>query len=533
MARSDVKPGSTVGTYTVQGRLGATAWSDTFVAAGPGDRLVALKIIDESDAAAWDSMEQTRKLLESVPEHLVLPLIDSGSDAESGVRFVATPLSDHPSLADLVEIYALTPPEATALVKNLAIAIDGAHAAGLAHLALKPSNVFVGPPPTYAVRIVDFGADALRRAKKERGALSWLAPEQIDEEDAADARADVFVAALLAFFAMTGKPYWAARAADDEALLEEIRAPRVAPSLRARAVGTPLPTRLDAVLLRALAPLEERFDSARAFADALEDAVAEPPPAVEEQRSSERHVKATLRLEKFRMPTLENSAPSGMQPLPQRTMKLPPANVPDAPFWTADPTPSPDEPLPIAERPREPTPPAPPAADAARIATPIEPVAMQPRRSIYIPQRLLVVLVVAVTALVIGVTVAAISKMRSEQPLPAPSVAPASSSMATPQPPTSIVVPPPPAPEDTAPPPDTLAANESEIEVVCTPACDKVLIDGRFMTTYPAPMRVAPGRHGIGVSRTGSGGQFRSVVLKGGERQSVAFTFGGPSQPRR
>jgi eukaryotic-like serine/threonine-protein kinase len=541
VSRADVTPGTTVGTYDVQGSLGTTAWSETFVAAaGDAEKLFALKVLDKEDDAAWPSLEEARTKLESVPNHLVLGIADLGVDEEAGVRFVATPLSDHPSLADLVDIYALAPAEAVALVKNLAIAIAAAHHAGLPHLALKPSNVFVGPPPTYAVRVVDFGADALRRAKKVRGALAWLAPEQIDSDAPADARADVFAVALLAFFAMTGKPYWSAPITDDEKLVADIKGPRVKPSLRARALGTSMPSSLDPVLLKALGPPEERHDSPRAFAEALEAALAEPPPREEEQRSSERHVKATLKLEKFRMPTLENTAPSGMQqaaPAVQQTQKLPAARFPlheRPPLPPPAPPPrrsSPSFPDATPSSPSTSTPP-PAASDpagttSAPIATPIEPVAMRPRRSIYIPNRVLVVLVVGVTVLTLGVTIAAFRKINAT-PLAAPSASIASGETASPGPPTSIVVPPLPAPEENSTPDagETLAANESELEIVCTPACEKVMIDGKVNPQYPAPLRLAPGRHGVGVARSGYGGQFKLVFLKPAERQSISFTLG-------
>lgn len=534
MSRADVTPGSTVGTYDVQGSLGTTAWSQTFVATTSGsDKLFALKVLDKDDDAAWSSLEETKKKLESVPNHLVLGIAELGVDEEIGVRFVAAPLSEHPSLADLVDIYALAPAEAVVLVKNLAIAIAAVHGAGLAHLALKPSNVFVGPPPTYAVRVVDFGADALRRAKKSRGALMWLAPEQLDSDEPAGARADVFTVALLAFFAMTGKTYWSAPATDEEKLVADINGPRVKPSLRARAVGTTLPTRLDDVMLKALGPAEQRYDSPRAFAEALEQMLAEPPPKVDdEQRSSERHVKATLKLEKFRMPTLENTAPSGMQeaaPVAERTQKLPAARFPlhDRPPLPP-PAPPPRRSSPSFHDSVPSTPPPPAASDSARttsspIATPIEPVAMRPRRSVYIPNRALVILGVAVTVLTLGVTIAAFRKINATS-VPVPSASVASAAADTPGPPTSVVVPPPPI-EEEAPEAGALAANESELEVVCTPDCDKVLVDGKMNTQYPAPLRLTPGRHGIGVGRTGYGGQYKLVFLKPAERQTVSFTL--------
>jgi hypothetical protein len=137
----------------------------------------------------------------------------------------------------------------------------------------------------------------------------------------------------------------------------------------------------------------------------------------------------------------------------------------------------------------------------------------------------LVALVVAVTALTLGVTIAAFRKINAA-PLPSPSAGVASSAPeAPPGPPTSVIVPPPP-PEEEAAEAGALAATESELEIVCTPACDRVMIDGKLNTQYPAPLRLTPGRHGVGVTRTGYGGQFRLVVLKPAERQSVSFTLG-------
>jgi hypothetical protein len=376
--------------------------------------------------------------------------------------------------------------------------------------------------------------------------LTWLAPEQIDSGAPADVRADVFTVALLAFFAMTGKPYWSAPTTDEEKLVDDIRGPRVKPSLRARAVGTTLPAKLDDVFLKALGPPDQRYESPRAFADALEATLAAPPAREDEQRSSERHVKATLKLEKFRMPTLENTAPSGTEhaaPAAGRTQKLPAARFP---MLERPPLPPPTPPprrsspslpdgTPSSPAPRPPTGSVPdpdfphPAGDpagttSAPIATPIEPVAMRPRRSMYIPNRVIVVLGVAVTALVLGVTIAAYRKIHATpQPTPSASLAPTTSE--PPGPPTSIVVPPPP-PLDDAPDAEALGDNESELEVVCTPACDKVIIDGKVNGQYPAPLRLTPGRHGVGVGRTGYGGQFKLVFLKPAERQTVSFTLG-------
>jgi serine/threonine protein kinase len=307
----ELSPGRIVAKYSIQGTLGRTSWAETYVAITEPSRLVALRALDKdvaNDPSVVAEIERVRAALASIPEHLVLPVIDEGEDIEVGVRFVVTPLSDHPSLADLVEICALSASETVGMMQNLATAVDAAHTAGVPHLALKPTNLFVGPPPTHSVRIADFGADAQRRAKKDRRSLAWLAPEQLEGEAAAGPGADVFTAALVAFFAMTGKSYWSKLDADDDALAAEVKGPRARPSERAREVGGEVPPSLDDVLVRALAIAPaDRYASVRAFTDALGEALAPSKPAA--QPAPERHVKATQRLQRFHLPVPAEEPP--------------------------------------------------------------------------------------------------------------------------------------------------------------------------------------------------------------------------------
>jgi hypothetical protein len=58
-------------------------------------------------------------------------------------------------------------------------------------------------------------------------------------------------------------------------------------------------------------------------------------------------------------------------------------------------------------------------------------------------------------------------------------------------------------------------------------------VDGKISTEYPAPVRLAPGRHGIGAGKAGYGGQFKLVWLKAGERQTLSFTLGPVPTPKK
>ena len=138
--------------------------------------------------------------------------MDGGKDPVTGALYTVTHLDADSSLADLLAWTPLSPSEMVTLVRSLGRALDAAHAHGIAHLSLKPTNLFVGPAPAYNVRLVDFAMSlvhgALSSPEKRRASAPWLAPEQQDGGTGGGPAADIFATALLAFYALTGASYW-------------------------------------------------------------------------------------------------------------------------------------------------------------------------------------------------------------------------------------------------------------------------------------------------------------------------------------
>jgi hypothetical protein len=117
--------------------------------------------------------------------------LDAGVDPASGAPFAVQELSARPSLAQLVELCPLAPADAVALARSLSRALGPLHERGVAHGALAPGNVFVGPPPACEVRLSDFAA-----------------PRQEQEQDSSAAVAtDLDGAARVVSFALTGRPF--------------------------------------------------------------------------------------------------------------------------------------------------------------------------------------------------------------------------------------------------------------------------------------------------------------------------------------
>jgi hypothetical protein len=219
--------------------------------------------------------------ISELPGNLVVHLVDGGKDPRTGALYTATQFDPDSSLAELVEWSPLSASEMVTFVQNLGRVLDAVHAHGIAHLSLKPTNLFVGPGPTYHVRVVDFATSLVRCAllsPEECGASTqWLAPEQSSHAGNGGPAADVFGSALIAFYALTGRSYWPSvqsDSMDDAAWQREVAERRALVSQRARELSVSLDSALDSVfeLALAIAP-EDRFRTVGQFADALATAI--------------------------------------------------------------------------------------------------------------------------------------------------------------------------------------------------------------------------------------------------------------------
>jgi hypothetical protein len=143
-----------------------------------------------------------------------------------------------------------------------------AHAQGIVHRDVKPSNVLVADEEMVSVRLFDFGlaqladAETLTAAGDVPGTLAYISPERLHGETAGPP-ADVWAAGVLLWEALAGRhPFWRASPLETG---EVIRAG--APSLRD--ARPDLPERLITAVDRALSVDPARRPSAAGLARAL------------------------------------------------------------------------------------------------------------------------------------------------------------------------------------------------------------------------------------------------------------------------
>ena len=251
-------------------------------------RTVALKLVAPSlalDDRFRERFARESELVMSLEHPNVVPIYDAG-DVDGRV-YLAMRLVDGTDLGSLLRTEgALDPERAIAICAQIAAALDAAHARGLVHRDVKPSNVLLDS--SQHVYLADFG---LTRSLDDEGGgagedgsvgtPAYLAPEQLEGRPV-DGRADLYSLGCVLYECLTCEPVFprSSRLAVAWAHLEE-EPPR--PSKRR--VG--LPEAVDTVVARALAKEpEQRFASCEALVAAAARALGLGKIAAPRQRRS-------------------------------------------------------------------------------------------------------------------------------------------------------------------------------------------------------------------------------------------------------
>ncbi|MBK9373709.1 MAG: protein kinase [Holophagales bacterium] len=217
-----LSPGLKVGPYEVRERRGEGATGEVWLARdGRLGRDVALKVLRPGAGAGFASDLLREARAASALTHPAIATIYEAGEAEVdglAVAYIAMELVDGPTLGEHARAGA-SPGELVALVEQVAEGLAAAHARGVVHRDVKPSNILVAEG---RARLVDFGLatrsgalgqdsletlgleEAARESVGIAGTAAYMSPEQIRGEEL-DGRSDVFAVGAVLYELLAGR----------------------------------------------------------------------------------------------------------------------------------------------------------------------------------------------------------------------------------------------------------------------------------------------------------------------------------------
>jgi serine/threonine-protein kinase len=239
-------------------------------------RIVALKLISHqfsTDATFRARMQREADTAGRLTEPHIVPIHDYGDI--DGQFYVEMRMIDGVSLRTLLTHYGPLPAARTvAIVRQIAAALDAAHACGITHRDVKPENILItGEDFAY---LVDFGIaraatdPGLTQGGFALGTYNYMAPERFTGDEVTY-RSDIYALAAVLGECLTGAPPFSADSVE-RLIAAHLLEPAPQPSqLRPGRV----PPALDAVIGKGMAKVPaERYCTAGDLAVAAHDALS-------------------------------------------------------------------------------------------------------------------------------------------------------------------------------------------------------------------------------------------------------------------
>jgi len=251
-------------------------------------KLAALKVLHAPDTTSQARFLKEARALAGLEHPHIVRYVTHGISPE-GEPYLVMEWLEGESLDRRLARGPLRLEESVDIARRIAQALGAAHARGVVHRDVKPSNVFLVEFAIDKLRLLDFGiarlddaSSGLTRTGNVLGTPGYMAPEQArGDKLLLDARADVFSLGCLLFECLTGQPPF--HGPHPMAMISKLLAEE-APRLRSRCPDASEP--LDALVARMLAkePAARPVDGAAVAAaiDALSSmkSVDPPPPSI-------------------------------------------------------------------------------------------------------------------------------------------------------------------------------------------------------------------------------------------------------------
>jgi eukaryotic-like serine/threonine-protein kinase len=274
------------GRYAIERELGCGGMATVYLADDlKHRRKVAIKVLRPELTAVLGAERFNReiRIVAGLNHPHILPLYDSGADP---LLWFSMPYVRGESLRQrLLRELQLPIDQAMAIVRQVASALDHAHARGLIHRDIKPENILLHEGEAM---VSDFGvaldsgpAGQARSGVGERltgtgitvGTPHYMSPEQAAGERTLDARSDVYSLGCVLYELLAGEPPYTGPTA------QVVIAKRFTdPIPRVRRLRATVSPAVEQAIMKALATTPaDRFPSAAAFIEALTAPAGEQP----------------------------------------------------------------------------------------------------------------------------------------------------------------------------------------------------------------------------------------------------------------
>jgi alpha-tubulin suppressor-like RCC1 family protein/tRNA A-37 threonylcarbamoyl transferase component Bud32 len=178
-------------------------------------KLVRAQFADDSEAMA--RLAREARFVAQLHHPNVVAVRDVLDLGDAGLALVMTHVPGRTLRQILRDEGALASARASAILRDVALALDAAHAIGIIHRDVKPENVFVGDDDRAV--LADFGIARSMSPETQQltmqgvaiGTPAYMAPEQIDGDDL-DARSDLYSLGLLGWEMLAGNRPFAGEA---------------------------------------------------------------------------------------------------------------------------------------------------------------------------------------------------------------------------------------------------------------------------------------------------------------------------------
>jgi serine/threonine-protein kinase len=276
-----VQEAARLGQYVLERELGQGGMGVVYLAKHAMlRRPTAVKLLppDRAGKQALARFEREVQLTSALRHPNTIAIYDYGRTPD-GVFYYAMEYLDGLDLERVVQAEGPLPPERVVhVLRQVAGALEEAHAAGLVHRDIKPSNIVLcryGNRFDFA-KVLDFGLVRQTQASADpnlsavealTGTPLYMAPEAVTDASSIDARADLYSLGAVAYYLLTGERVFEGKTVV-QVCGHHLFSPVVPPSKR---LGRALPEALERIVLDCLEKdRDKRMPSASSLLARLE-----------------------------------------------------------------------------------------------------------------------------------------------------------------------------------------------------------------------------------------------------------------------